>query len=185
MEGDADRLYAKLPASNLLKRMFLFEANPRVKRIIFVCVPHRGSAMAMGFIGNFGRELIMLPSIFSKAIQNTVVGGVSMILGQKPLPTSIDSLSPRNPTLLALEKLPIQAPHHSIIGDRGKDNSPNSSDGIVPYWSSHLESAQSELIVPGGHSAFDMPQTIAEIQRILRLHLIRSTRDAGKGKLKY
>ena len=130
--------------------------------------------MAIGFIGNFGRKLILLPSIFAETLKSSVIGGVSLILGQQPVPTSIDSLSPSNPTLLALDKLPILAPHHSIIGDRGKGNTPNSSDGIVPYWSSHLDSAQSELIVPGGHSSFDLPQTVAEIQRILRLHLKES-----------
>jgi hypothetical protein len=39
--------------------------------------------------------------------------------------------------------------HHSIIGDRGKGDTPNSSDGVVPYWSSHLATAKSEKIVPG------------------------------------
>ena len=44
-------------------------------------------------------------------------------------------------------------PFNSIIGDRGKGGNlnhtkPVSNDGIVPYWSSHLDGAQSELIVP-------------------------------------
>jgi hypothetical protein len=38
-----------------------------------------------------------------------------------------------------------------IIGDRGRGESPNSSDGVAAYWSSHLPGAQSELIVPGPH----------------------------------
>ena len=36
---------------------------------------------------------------------------------------------------------------HTIIGDRGRGDSPNSSDGVVPYWSSHLEGAETEHIV--------------------------------------
>ena len=52
-----------------------------------------------------------------------------------------------------------------------KDHSPDSSDGVVPYWSSHLDGAQSEVIVPGPHGACELPQTIAELDRILRLNL--------------
>ena len=58
-------------------------------------------------------------------------------------------------------------PYHSIIGDRGKGNSPHSSDGVVPYWSSQLEGALSEKIVPSGHGANENLEGIAEIRRIL------------------
>jgi hypothetical protein len=74
-----------------------------------------------------------------------------------------------------MDRLPIRAPHHSIIGDRGKGNTPRSSDGVVPYRSSHLASAESELIVTGPHGSHDLTPTIAELTRILREHL-RQTR---------
>jgi hypothetical protein len=35
----------------------------------------------------------------------------------------------------------------------------------------HLDGAQSELIVRGEHASFKLPQTIAELRRILFLHL--------------
>ena len=41
--SDADRLYAKVPPDNPVKRALIFDANPRVKRVVFICVPHRGS----------------------------------------------------------------------------------------------------------------------------------------------
>jgi hypothetical protein len=41
---------------------------------------------------------------------------------------------------------------------------------VVPYWSSHLASAQSEVIVPANHGAYKDPQAIQEIRRILLLH---------------
>src|SRR5262249_56851784 len=84
---------------------------------------------------------------------------------------SVETLSPQHPYFKALDSRPILVPYHSIIGDRGRGNTPNSSDGIVPYWSSHLEGAKSELIVPGPHSCTELPQTVEEIRRILRLHL--------------
>ena len=64
-------------------------------------------------------------------------------------------------------------PYHSIMGDRGKGGNkdhtkPVSSDGVVPYWSSHLDGAQSELVVPSAHPAHQNSQAIAEVRRILR-----------------
>jgi hypothetical protein len=54
-----------------------------------------------------------------------------------------------------------------VIGDRGKGGGVNSSDGVVPYWSSHLDFAVSEKIVPSGHGANENLEGIAEIHRIL------------------
>jgi hypothetical protein len=88
--------------------------------------------------------------------------------------SSVYRLSPNNPLYAAMDRIPIQVPYHSIIGDRGKGDTPNSSDGVVQYWSSHLEGAQSELIVPGPHGSYSLPQTIAELKRILKLHLARN-----------
>jgi len=56
------------------------------------------------------------------------------------------------------------------MGDRGKGDAPNSSDGVVSYWSSHMEGAQSELIVPAGHPAHQNLQAIEEVRRILKLN---------------
>jgi hypothetical protein len=66
-------------------------------------------------------------------------------------------------------------PYHSIISDRGRGDTPNSSDGVGPYWSSNLDGAESEKIVPSGHGAEHSPQRIAEVLRILNEHI------AGKG----
>ena len=87
------------------------------------------------------------------------------------IPNSIDTLSPKSPFVRSIDKFPISAgiPFHTIEGDRGRGDAPNSSDGVVPYWSSHLNGAQSELVVPSNHSAHQNPQAIAEVRRILKL----------------
>jgi pimeloyl-ACP methyl ester carboxylesterase len=172
--NDADRLYATLPADSLVKKALIFDANPRVKRIVFICVPHRGSYLATSWVGAIGISLIRLPSAIISRAELVVLGPILKNIGYKRLPTGINSLSPRSPLLRALDTLPIQAPYYSIIGDRGRGDSPNGSDGVVPYWSSHLAGAQSELIVPGPHGSFALPQTIAELKRILRLDLAAS-----------
>jgi hypothetical protein len=89
------------------------------------------------------------------------------------LPNSIDTLSPNDPFVKEMNTLPMtkRIPYHSIIGDRGRGDTPNSSDGVVPYWSSHLERAESEKIVPCGHGAEHSSQGIAEVLRILHEHV--------------
>ena len=54
----ADQLYAQVPDDSLVKRALIFGANPTVKRVIFVCTPHRGSTLATGGIGALGMRLI-------------------------------------------------------------------------------------------------------------------------------
>jgi hypothetical protein len=169
----ADRLYAEVPEDSLVKRALIFEANPTVQRVIFVCTPHRGSTLATGGIGALGMRLIRLPLKVVSAIPKSVLAATALNNDPRKnqVPTSISGLSPSNPLYKALDKLPIEAPHNSIIGDRGRGDTPNSSDGVVPYWSSHLDSAQSEVIVPTDHGAMKNPKAVAEIRRILLLQM--------------
>jgi hypothetical protein len=178
--SDADRLYAKVPPESLVKRALIFDANPRVERLIFICVPHRGSPLADSSIGAIGLSLIHLPAQVVDTIQSQIGHSLAVVGGKKGFvfPPSVHGLSPKSTLLHALDSRPIQASHHTVAGDRGKGDTPNSSDGVVPYQSSHLNSAQSELIVPGPHGSFDLPQTVAEIQRILHLHLQATSRLA-------
>jgi len=169
-EQYAEQLDKKIPAENLLKQMLVFHANPDVKRIIFICVPHRGSSLAVGMVGILGHGLIRIPRSLALTVRNSVGDSLDQLAGLKT-PTSIRGLSPHSPVLIGLDKLSIKAPHHSIIGDRGRGDSPNGSDGVVPYRSAHLESAQSEKIIPYGHSGYQSPEAIEELLRILRLHL--------------
>lgn len=164
-------LDTKLPPDHLVKRALLVQANPQVKRLVFICVPHRGSELATGRIGQFAMKLVTLPASILGAVEDTVGAALIFASGKRTLPNGITSLSPKNPTLIALDKISIRAPYHSIIGDRGKGNTPNSTDGVVPYWSSHLDNAQSELIVPGPHSSYELQQSINELNRILLVQL--------------
>ena len=162
------RFFAKVKPGDIVDQSTRYEANRHIDRVIFICTPHRGSEMAVGSIGELAARLIALPVSLTTTFAQTVGDSVTIITGDpKRMPNSVTGLSPRSPTLKMLDTVPITAPHHSIIGDRGKGDTPNSSDGVVKYWSSHLKSAQSELIVPGPHGACEMPETIAEIRRIL------------------
>src|SRR6185436_7699641 len=112
-----------------------------------------------------------LPGKLLGGAVDVVTAPLQKNLGVKHMPTGINGLSPRSPLLRGLDTLPIHAPYYSVVGDRGRGDTPNSSDGVVAYWSSHLAGAQSELIVPGPHGSFELPETIDELRRILKLHL--------------
>ena len=142
--------------------------------MIFIAAPLRGSDLASNWIGRLGSKLVKAPSTLLK------VGADALRLATfqpgdlklKRMPNSVDTLAPNNRFVMAINRIPLTPgiPYHTIIGDRGKGDSPNSKDGFVPYWSSHMEGAQSEFIVPSGHSAHRNPHSFPEVLRILKLH---------------
>jgi len=171
----ANELFKSLKPDSLIYRGLIFDANPKVKRVVFMNTPHRGSDMAISGFADFAKKLIRLPVALVGQLNNTVallpiLAEAGIAAGQ--LPTSVDSFSPKNPTLHVMNTKKVVPPAHSVIGNQGKPGPlAESSDGVVPYWSSHLEYAKSELIVPGPHGCFDYPQSVAELRRILHLHL--------------
>jgi len=134
--------------------------------------------MASGGLGKIAISLINLPGQLTTIMKDALTSAelVKLTGSSKRMPNSVWGLKPSNPALPVINSAPISVPYHSIIGDRGKGDTPNSTDGVVAYWSSHLDGAKSELIVPGPHGSCELPQTIAELDRILRLNLgLRST----------
>jgi pimeloyl-ACP methyl ester carboxylesterase len=166
------QIFATLRPADLVARATTFKANPRIKRVVFICTPHRGSKMASGGIGELAIKLISLPVDLTTTIKSEVPEATLRKINNGRLPNSVSNLKPSAPYLAVLSKESIQAPYHSIIGNRGKPGPlAESTDGVVPYWSSHLDGAKSECIVPGPHGACELPQTITELDRILRLNL--------------
>ena len=165
-----------LPPNSLLKQALIFKANPRIKRVIFVAAPHRGAPLAVNFIGRIGAALIHLPGRLISQIGTTTIeeAAAASGLGKNFVPNSINALEPKNPLLISMNEVPIRIPFHSIIGVAGSPKAPleKTSDTVVPYWSSHLDAARSEKIVPYPHTAmFVKPEATDEIKRILHLHL--------------
>ncbi len=160
-----------------LQEAFEWQADQTIHRIIFIAVPHRGSAFADNFAGRLGSWITAPPQPFRVFYERISAANPGVFtpqyaaLGSGKL-DSVSSLSPQQPTLRILADLPYagRVRRHSIIGNRGKPGPLElSSDGIVPYRSSHLDDVESEKIVPSGHSAMRHPATVAEIKRILEL----------------
>ena len=148
-----------------------------VKRVVFISTPHRGSRSANFYIARLLSSLVDIPKnvLFLKAPETTaaLTDFGRTIFGADEKQNSLSILKSHSATLGIISGSPIykHIKYHSIMGDRGRGDTPNSSDGIVAYESSHLEGAQSEKIVPSRHNAHDTPEAIQEMRRILRLHL--------------
>ena len=56
-------------------------------------------------------------------------------------------------------------------GRCGRPRSTRSTDGVVPYTSSHLDGVASEKIVRSDHGVQKDPEAIREVRRILREHV--------------
>jgi hypothetical protein len=161
-------------AREYFREELFFRHRPEIGRVIFIASPLRGSNMATGWIGQLATLIIREPTLSSQASQEMlqVTNIREEELKPKRRANSVDSLSPKSRFLNAVNTIPMtqDVPYHTIIGDRGRGDSPNSSDGVVPYWSSHMKGAQSENIVPSDHSAHQNPQAIEDVLRILKTH---------------
>lgn len=162
-----------------LQNNFIFSPARGVTRIVYMATPHRGSTFADNWIGRLGQRLIDLPSDMLEEVTRiaTLSRGMFLLnpLQLKDELTSIRQLSPNSSLVRYMSELRCSpsVPVHSIIGDRGRNDTPNSSDGVVKYRSSHLDWSVSEKIVPSGHSVQDDPATAVELRRILREHLAK------------
>jgi pimeloyl-ACP methyl ester carboxylesterase/predicted GNAT family acetyltransferase len=166
----------EMPAESkrLLEEAIIFKHRPEIGRAVFMSTPHRGANLASNWIGRIGSMLVRTPAkllTIGQTLHESLTPDPAA-LKLKRLPNSVDTMAPNNRFVLGINTIPITPgiPYHSIIGDRGRGDTPNSSDGVVPYWSSHLEGARSEEIVPSGHGSPHNPQAIAEVHRILELN---------------
>jgi pimeloyl-ACP methyl ester carboxylesterase len=186
LSGSADQFFkidpesVEMTARSKRAILTLFDQAPLqcIDRAIFIAAPHRGSKLANNWYGQLASNLIEIPNSLIRTNSDEYINNLSD-LGRSILPSRADldgvkRLEYRNPGLMFIvgrNKVP-RVKYHSIIGNRGRKGELSiSSDGVVPYSSSHLENVESEHIVPSGHSAQSHPQAISEMARILRLDL--------------
>ncbi len=164
-----------------IEEVIFFSPRRDVSRVIFVATPHRGSPIALRPIAGFFANLIRMPSFLSKKDRQLVVQAVrdDMRSALVAPANSIRFLRANSPLLLSILNLPLHRdiPIHTIVGDRGRGGPlEHSSDGVVPYWSSHLDQAVTEKVVPSGHGANEHPSGVEEIRRILHEAVAPSSR---------
>lgn len=168
----------KLPISGgeELRKAFFFRPV-KAGMVVYMATPHRGAPMARYRIVTALMKLVELPQNLVNEVVNIATLQQDMVLLNPgklaEALTSVNQLAPDSYSIQGLQGLAVRdVPMHSIIGDRGKGNTPRSSDGVVPYWSSHFP-AGSETIVPADHSVQDVPETAADLTRVLAEYLKR------------
>lgn len=158
-----------------IRKLVYFEPDPAVWRVMYFSAPHRGANMATKDIAGMLSKLAKLPTNVMKfnaeLLDPRVDNHFKVPISRKY--TSRESLEPGAPMVAAMDVSPYKKGviYHSVMGDRGKGDTPNSSDGVVEYWSSHQAGAASELIVPTDHGSYKHPKAIEELRRVLLEHV--------------
>jgi len=142
---------------------------------IFLATPHRGAPLADSFVGWLMRKSIELPkNVLEASLKLATFQEGSLFTNPEQITDwfmSVNQLSPDGDPIKQLSNLElVKSPTLSIIGDRGKGDSPDSSDGVVPYWSSHIGWGK-EKIVPSGHSVQDNIETAIYLNKVLKDYL--------------
>ena len=171
----SSRIAGRPENCRLIQEVFHYESLPEVRRIIFINTPHRGSPLVRGLWRGLGVRLCMRPSRFREARDLLLASNEPdfFVPGFRAEDaTSVGELASGHPLLKALSDLGIDPSvrSHSIITDLRDPPGPGGSDGIVPYTSSHLPCAGSEVLIHGPHGCLDNSAVILELRRILEEH---------------
>jgi pimeloyl-ACP methyl ester carboxylesterase len=160
----------------LLQRSLFVHPLPSVRRVVFIATPQRGSFFAGSRLAHLGARLVTLPLDLTHLSADLVLRNqttLAFTVGMAKLPTAVDNMTPGSQFIRTLSSIPI-APDvhaHSIIAVKGDGPFEDGNDGIVEYQSAHIDGVDSELVVRSGHSCQAHPNTLAEVRRILLLHL--------------
>ena len=158
-----------------IQRVFFFEGDESVDRIITIASPFNGSGYANRFTRWLSGSLVSLPNTTSRLSDLIYEQNNQSIWDRMLAPrTSVDSLN-KNSAVLRLvgqTQLPETVRHHNIVGvSRGRGLS-DLSDGVVKYRSAHRDNVESEIRVKASHSDVHRhPDSVAEVRRILLMHL--------------
>jgi pimeloyl-ACP methyl ester carboxylesterase len=162
-----------------LQRVFYFEREREVERVIFLGTPHHGSKLSPSPLGRLAEQFIRMPRDLVHAARDLVRENPEVYPGIDPdhatLPTSLDLLSPGAPALelLARRSPPQGVTYHTVAGVIFGEGE-SATDGVVPYRSAHTDFAASEVVVPADHlTVHHHPAAVQEVRRILLEHLRR------------
>lgn len=157
-----------------LQRYLFFEPLPFVRRVVFLATPHRGSDLSRHMIGQVGSRLISDPDHVSDLLSKLIKDNPDAFDRRqfRRFPSSIETLDTDSDFLLALLSMKPGPGviFHSIIGQTRPGPPDKSSDGVVPYRSSHIEGVASEFLVRSDHGVQRAQLAIQEVRRILLEH---------------
>jgi pimeloyl-ACP methyl ester carboxylesterase len=160
----------------LLRRGVFVKPVPEVRRVIFIATPQHGSYVAGSRIGQLFGRLVTLPVSLAQSMGEIMQGNLEAVRVARAGSSSVWSMTPDNPLLKTFAAIPISpnVAAHSIIAVQGDGPVETGDDGVVTYKSAHIDGVESELVVRSGHSVQANPNTVAEVRRILLLHLAQA-----------
>ncbi|MDA1231102.1 MAG: alpha/beta hydrolase, partial [Planctomycetota bacterium] len=175
-----DQLNANDETKSEIRRVFFFESNPSIDRIVTIASPYDGSSLSNRFTRWLSGSLVWLPA---KTYQ------LSRVVFEQDdkhwwerffAPrTSLDSLTTKSGVLRLIREthIPDDVQHHNIVGIKRGTSQADWTDGVVAYRSAHRDGVASEKIVRASHSEVHRhPEAVAEVRRILLEHLRETQR---------
>ena len=158
----------------MVQKALFFQRQPNVNLVVFLCTPHHGCVVANSSVLRAAmRLLLILPTTARHRVE-----ALTELPRADINPTlrgyyhwgieGTENLSTKHPFLRALARHPVTVTFHSIIATRGAADFRNSTDGVVPYWSAHLDGAASETIVRYRHGCLEKPETVQAVMNILK-----------------
>ena len=177
-----DELQASTEVKSEIRRVFFFQSNPSIDRVVTIASPYGGSSFSNRFTRWLTGSFVWLPAktyeltrvIFEQ--NNSDNSWWDRMLAPK---TSVDSLTNKSAvlTLIRDSKVPDEVKHHNIVGIRKGKDAGSWTDGVVSYRSAHREDVTSEKVIPAGHrEVLRHSETVAEVRRILLEHLEETQR---------
>lgn len=180
----SDQSFQEVKASDetrmRLEKMFYFNPNPSVRRVVTIGTPHHGSSFSNSTTRWLAHKLIKLPSMSMLTRDELLQENPGLFRDPAMLQvkTSIDSLAADSPILPVLLESPLgpATNYHNIIGvvptQSWLRSVSGKSDGIVSYDSAHVDGVDSEIVVAADHMHVHRhPASVLEVRRILLEHL--------------
>ncbi|MEZ6122240.1 MAG: alpha/beta hydrolase [Planctomycetaceae bacterium] len=170
-----DQIEADSEIRRQIQRVFFFESDSSIDRIVTIASPFNGSGYANRFTSWLGGSLVSLPSNTSRLSQLIFKQNHQSLKDRIFAPrTSLDSLKKDSAVLNLVSQttVPPDVIHHNVVGLKKHQLFGPPTDGVVLEKSAHRKDAVSEVHVRATHSEVHRhPQTIAEVRRILLEHL--------------
>lgn len=159
----------------ILRDLVYYEPIAEVDRVFFLNTPHRGSQLAANPGAKLIGDLVQIPrslaTVTNEIVKQSRYALTPLGLELAKMPSSVDQLRPSSRFTSAFLEKPLnpQVEFHSVIGrnDNGSGPLEKSTDGVVPYTSSHLEGVATETIVT--HAKHGIHRVDAGIEAIIGL----------------
>ncbi len=159
-----------------IRRVFFFEADNAVDRIVTIASPFNGSGYANRFTQWLSGSIISLPNTTSRLSQLIFKQNNQSMWDRIIAPrTSLDSLN-KNSAIIKLvnqTSTPEVVNDHNVVGISSGTSINDWTDGVVRLRRASRADPDSQIRVKASHGEVHRhPQTIAEVRRILHEHLI-------------